>query len=170
MSSKYHTEDTTETATDRVRARINREISRLVSMVDFLAEHGDLLASLSESVMTEKMGDSDETPYIGWWTSGTSITITAYGPNQRDTMRIVRRAIGGTWDKHGWSDTFTISRRWGGEHDDDIYVSIQGDREQVCQRVVVGTETITRPEVEYQPERTEIVEKVEWVCGNLLSD
>lgn len=55
-------------------------------------------------------------------------------------------------------------------------IQVLADRDQVCERVVVGTETVTKtvpdpaalaavPEVEV----TEEVEKVEWVCKPLLA-
>lgn len=54
---------------------------------------------------------------------------------------------------------------------------VYGKREQVCERVVTGTETVTKtvPDPEAlakvpSVEVTETVEKVEWVCRPLLAD
>jgi hypothetical protein len=71
-----------------------------------------------------------------------------------------------------YSEKFAIVRaRLGG-----VEVYLQADREQVCERVVTGTETVTKrvkdptllaevPEVEV----IETVETVEWVCKPILA-
>ena len=54
-----------------------------------------------------------------------------------------------------------------------ISIKIYGDREGVCERVVVGTREVKHPATpayEAKPERIEIVEEVEWICGSLLAD
>lgn len=42
-------------------------------------------------------------------------------------------------------------------------------REQICERIVVGTQTVVVPEVKAQPARVEVREVVEWKCGSLMS-
>jgi hypothetical protein len=154
-----------QSANDQARARIEKTFSDHLAVADFLIEHTDLLVSLSETVMTEKMPDDKNAPYVGFYTTASGIYFTVYGGYQRDTMRTLRRGLGGKWNKRGYGDTFTLTQYIG-----PLYVTISGDREQVCQKVVIGTETREVPEVPYQPAKTEVVEQVEWVCGNLLDD
>lgn len=42
-------------------------------------------------------------------------------------------------------------------------------REQICERIVVGTQTVAVPEVKAQPARIEVREVVEWKCGSLMA-
>ena len=54
-----------------------------------------------------------------------------------------------------------------------LHIKIYGNREDVCERVVTGTREVVfaaEPARKARPERTEIVEDVEWVCGSLLGD
>lgn len=84
---------------------------------------------------------------------------------QKESASEIVRTIGGTWSKNtdtGLGFSFTQTRGLL-----EFFVSV--DRSAVCERVVVGTEERTIPAVEAQPERTEIVEKVEWRCQSLLS-
>lgn len=149
-----------------------------MAVVEFFNRFAEILVSLSAPVMAEKMGDGgdDDVPHIGWWTTGTSVTFTVYGPDQRTTMRVLRKAIGGQWKKSAYSETFNLNRYWTPWEDDEgttpprVYISIQGERAEVCQRVVTGTKEVHHDAVEAQPARTEVVEEVEWVCGNLLDD
>lgn len=157
----------TTTAIDRQRERIQKQIDQHRGVIHFLIAHGTLLASLSEDAMAEKLGDVENLPHISYYTSAGSVHITVYGTDQRAMMRTIRKAIGGTWDKGGWGDTFSLSQYWGASR---IYVAISGDRTEVCQRVVTGHKTVDIPEVLYRPARTEQHEVVEWICGNLLED
>lgn len=135
-------------------------------VASFLDRHAELIESLSYDVMCEKFGgDTDEMPWVGLYSYCDGIDFTVHGSNQRETMRVLRRAIGGQWEKGGYGNTFRISRDYC-----DIRISIRGDRNEVCQRVVTGTHTEVIPAVEARPERIEQVEEVEWVCGNLLDD
>lgn len=143
-------------------SRVQRFVDVHSSMADFVSEHEELLRTFIEN------DHSDKLPHIGLYAYGSELNITVYGPDKRDTMRILRRAIGGKWDKGGYGSTFQLSRYAG--WNDCLTVTISSDRGEVCKRVVVGTETKTIPAVEAQPERTEVVEKVEWVCGDLLTD
>ena len=76
----------------------------------------------------------------------------------------IRRAVGGKWDKReaqGVSWPEMVFEREG--------YSITVKREAVCTRRVVGTETVTLPAVEAQPERTVEREIVEWDCEPVLA-
>ena len=76
----------------------------------------------------------------------------------------VIRALGGKWDKDP-GETFSFRQARGG-----LRLTVSVDRPAVCQPVVTGTETVTIPAVEAQPERTEVREIVEWRCEPLLAD
>jgi len=77
----------------------------------------------------------------------------------------IRRAVGGKWDKR---ETATMSG------DDEMVFEREGymvtvKRESVCVRRVVGTETVTLPAVDAQPERTVEREVIEWDCEPVLT-
>lgn len=142
-------------------------------VANFLLSHHDMIESLSYETMCDKLGTHwADTPYLSIsWSSGESIDLHVHGPEQRDTMRTVRKAIGGLWEKSGVGNQFTISRNWPNtDEENGITVKIGGKRDEVCQKVVTGTKLVDKPEVPYQPARTEEVEEVDWVCGNLLTD
>lgn len=78
---------------------------------------------------------------------------------------------GGTVQKHANDDYMWAAIQFG-----PVELHVNATRDEVCERVVVGTETVTKkvkdpealaavPEVEV----TEVVEKVEWVCRPLLA-
>lgn len=93
------------------------------------------------------------------------------GPEQQKrTAQQIIRSIGGTWDKSAAtrddSMDFTQER-------DGLSLQVTVVREAVCERVVVGTETVTvpaQPASEALPERTVEREVVEWRCASLLAD
>lgn len=77
----------------------------------------------------------------------------------------IRRAVGGKWDKREQEGIY------GGES--EMVFEREGyrivvKRESVCTRRVVGTETVTLPAVEAQPERTVERDVVEWDCAPVL--
>lgn len=89
--------------------------------------------------------------------------------SQRDFAQQIIRALGGKWRKVPWDNRFDFEQ----ERDDGLVVQIYAHREQVCERRVVGTETVTVPASEAvpaQPERTEEREIVEWDCAPVLSE
>ncbi|WKN47114.1 hypothetical protein [Nocardioides sp. Arc9.136] len=94
--------------------------------------------------------------------------------NQKETAAQVVRSLGGHWDKgrrHGGGDLFDFTKEYGG----GVRAEVVVDRDEVCERVVVRTETVTIPAtdlqvIEPQPERTETREVVEWRCAPLLTD
>lgn len=76
------------------------------------------------------------------------------------------RAVGGKWDKGPDGEHFNLRREHGLL---DLHVQVR--REAVCEKVVVGVETVTIPATEAadaQPERTEEREVVEWRCDEPL--
>ncbi len=90
--------------------------------------------------------------------------------NQRDVAQQIIRTIGGHWRKNPWQDRFDFKREY-----DGIKLEIYANRDQVCERRIVGTESVTIPAVPAvaaqpaQPERTEVREIVEWDCSPVLA-
>ncbi len=78
---------------------------------------------------------------------------------------LVVSTIPGTWER---DELFDDEARWIQQRD-GVSLIVTISRELVCERRVVGTETVTIPAVEAQPERTEVREIVEWDCGSLLA-
>jgi hypothetical protein len=95
----------------------------------------------------------------------------AEGQTEKEATRQLLRTLGGGhWDKRTWEDSL-ILEGWIGGLPVDVWVN----RRAVCERVVVGVDTVietvpvgedTRP-VETL---TREVERVEWVCSPLLDD
>lgn len=84
--------------------------------------------------------------------------------DQRAAAVAIRQAVGGEWSKEGYGQSFKLTRNLG-----TLSLEILADREQVCERIVVGTKTVTVPAVEAQPAREVEVEDVEWRCEQLLA-
>lgn len=109
------------------------------------------------------------TPFICAYTNGTVeaafqlMNSTETKDDQRAVAIQIRRSLGGEWTKEVWGDRFDlVSER------DGIKLAIFTQRDQVCERIVTGTETVTIPAVEARPARTEEREVVEWRCEPLL--
>jgi hypothetical protein len=97
--------------------------------------------------------------------------VTSWLVDPKAETRKIIRAIGGKWDKRGGGTDGSImvfeSRISG------LPVEILCQREQVCERVVVGTRQVTKtvpapdaPMVEV----TETVEDIRWECHPLLAE
>lgn len=85
-------------------------------------------------------------------------------PEHKKAVRKLLRAIGGKWDKDP-SDSTMLFRQDAAIGEAKVTVFTQ--REAVCERKVVGTETVKHAAVKAY---TETVELVEWDCGSLLAD
>lgn len=84
---------------------------------------------------------------------------------QKRAAAEIVRTLRGDWNKTadnvlGFAFTRNLDR---------VRLFISVDRPAVCERVVVGTEKVTIPAVEAQPERTITQDKVEWRCQPLLA-
>lgn len=82
------------------------------------------------------------------------------------TVALIRRTIGGKWDKREVDSNYGGNAEMVFSHGN---YEIKVQRDAVCTRRVVSTETITKPAVSL-PERTETVEIVEWDCTPILSE
>lgn len=92
---------------------------------------------------------------------GVSAIFMATTPDELATFS---RVIGGARRKDASDDFVRVIRDLGG----GVAIRVIGDREQVCTRRVVGTETVEVPAVEAQEARTEVREIVEWDCAPVL--
>ncbi len=88
------------------------------------------------------------------------------GEDQKPLARQIVRALGGKWDKRTWDGTYLLNQK----PDRGLEYIIYLDRDEVCERVVVGQTEKIMPAVEAQPERVELVDEVEWRCGSILSE
>lgn len=131
----------------------------------------EITAALREAADLLEQHPELPAPYINGSDWGLSLDwqmMVKHGNNlsaQKATAAQVVQAIGGDWQKVELGDTFHF-RQTHGLLRLDVYV----DRPAVCERVVTGTETVTIPAVEAQPERVEEREVVEWRCQPLLAE
>ncbi len=99
------------------------------------------------------------------------LLVMPYGPDQREECAAWVRAIPGTVTKtEGAPGYLRLSGQLRGLH-----IRVLADRDQVCTRVVTGSEEVTRlvpdPAVEVpMVEVAETVETVIWECEPLLAE
>lgn len=112
------------------------------------------------------------TPVVTTYSSGTVnvawqlMNDAATETDQKAAARLIIRAIGGKWDKREYGgDTFYFDQTFG-----LLELSIYATREQVCERIVTGTETVTIAAKPAEPERVEEREIVEWRCEPILAE
>jgi len=86
---------------------------------------------------------------------------------QKELVRAVIRAFGGTWDKKPNGTTMYFQR-------DNIFdyfsATIFASRDAVCERIVTGTKEVAHDAVEAVDAFTETVDVVEWECMPLLTE
>lgn len=128
--------------------------ANLHAAADLIAQHPDI-----------------KPPYITTSTSTGRVDLDWYLHHEEDgrthAAEIVR-SIDGRWDR-GEADFSGPLATWTQKRD-GLTLMVSVSREQVCERVVTGTETVTIPAVAAVPERTEIRETVEWRCESLLRE
>jgi hypothetical protein len=149
-----------EQAADETPIDPRREafIDGLRQIADFLAEHPEVpLPYISSSTHTG--GETRNALEIYLW--------------GRDEMATVARALGqAVKSTHERLGNFYLTRRFAGI---DLVASVP--RDEVCQRVVVGTSEVEVEEPDPaavaalpKVKRVEVVEQVEWRCMPLLAD
>jgi hypothetical protein len=110
------------------------------------------------------------TPYVTSSSLGGTVSLAWYlhhGDDQRANAAAIVKAIDGRWDRRGAEYEGPLAE-WT-QARDGLRLTVTVAREQVCERIVVGTEEVTVPAVEAKPERTEVREVVEWRCEPLLT-
>lgn len=101
-------------------------------------------------------GASDYAPFSWYVTSG---------KEQKATAAAIVRAIGGRWDKDATHpNLFVISTRLRG-----LLVDVTADRDQVCTRRIVGSQTVIKKIPTAFEEREIKQDIIEWDCGSLLA-
>ena len=84
---------------------------------------------------------------------------------QKSAVRKIVKTIGGKWDKREGGDVLYLSRKI-----DGLELTIFVDREQVCERIVTGTKTVTIPAKPAERARVVEVDEVEWRCEPVLAE
>ncbi len=105
---------------------------------------------------------------------GLAISVHVTGAeDQRSEMAAWSRALPGTKTKQVNSNYFYLRKTFGG----GLYFKVVASRDEVCERVVVGTHEVTEEVVDpaYLAEAptivvTKTVEDVEWRCNSILDD
>lgn len=105
--------------------------------------------------------DTDRLSVNVWYSDSPSELVAVARAALQHGAKVDKEIVGG--------DIFSLEVSWG-----PLTAKALAQRDQVCERVVTGTETVTRtvpdPSVEVpMVEVTETVEKTEWRCGSLLA-
>jgi hypothetical protein len=131
---------------------LGRRLRAMQSVIEFLDEHGV---------------DLPHQPMVTSYAHRAIVDVDFYlhDEDQKDQAAAIIRLIGGKWAKADGGDRLYLRQRQG-----DVEFCVVVDREAVCERVVKGTREVTIPAVEAQPERVQVVEDVEWVCGSVLAE
>lgn len=83
----------------------------------------------------------------------------------KEELAEIVRALPGRVEKQFDETVVRVTSAFGG-----LRVQAYSGRNEVCERIVTGTETVTVPAIEAKPERTEVREVVEWRCHPILAD
>lgn len=108
--------------------RLYRTAGKHRAVSSFLLENYRVLTDLGYDAMAHVSENYDEIPYVSFSTSADSVLIYIHGPNQKDTLRTVHRAIGGKWGKVKSDYRFAIKRIFMAEKppsDRDISITIE---------------------------------------------
>ena len=124
-------------------------IAGLRELADLLERHDDLPlpyhgSGISELLWVETTRDTDE---------------------QKAVAAKFARLIPSTIAKEPRGDALDVKGRIRG-----LRVCLIVDRDAVCERIVKGTKTVTIPAKPAEPERTVVVDEVEWRCAPILSE
>jgi hypothetical protein len=135
-------------------------------------QHNTITAALRQAANLLEQHPQLPQPYITTLSNGRAkvswyLPITHGVASQKAIAATILRTLGGHWDKRTVAgvDDFYFDSKLG-----LLDLTVNVDRPAVCERVVVGTETVTIPAVEAQPARTETREIVRWDCRPLLAD
>ena len=91
-----------------------------------------------------------------------SFTVGAFVPTKEETIRLVQ---GGIWEKKPSGSLFFFYKQFDSRGNVKLYIA--ANREQLCERVVVGTQWVgASPAVEATEAHEE--EIVEWICPDSL--
>lgn len=124
--------------------------------------------------LLEQHPDALPLPYQGHWVPITFHFLT--GEDPKSALAAAVRALPIRLDKSGGDSYFDLTGSLHG-----LSIVLTAFRNEVCERVVTGTETVTKqvrdPEAAAQAlasvplvEITETVEQVQWICRPLMAD
>lgn len=152
---------------------VDTMLGSLYTFAGFLGTHREFLDSLSYDAQKEANPELEyeDISYVTLWYDGNNrLYITCNGPDTASLMARVCKELGGKWDKGIVTrTTFHMTRRLGQENGYNR-VRVEADRERVCTRKVVGTETVEITDYDNAPTKTVEREIVEWDCPpSLLS-
>jgi hypothetical protein len=127
----------------------------------------DYIAGLRQLADLLEQRDDLPLPYTG--TGSELLFILHRNDDQRALLAAFARAFPGRIEKRVRGEDFDLKASLRG-----LRVQVIADRNEVCERIVTGTDTVTKevPDPTVQVplvEVTETVEHVEWVCRPLLS-
>jgi hypothetical protein len=125
-----------------------------------VSTYTDLIRAVADLIDKHDLG----IPYT--LTDG-EVSIHDYTSDAPETIGRWRRALGGVWDKRDIGDVITLRQKVASLPGSPTVILFIG--KDACVRRVVGTETVTIPAVEAQPERVEEREIVEWDCEPVLA-
>lgn len=145
-------QDTPDPSVNHAIAQAHAERERLIQQIQAAV---DLITATPELTLSAIDIDRFES----------TVTIRDYAVDTAADLARVSRAIGGRWDKRESDTLFALHR----EIADGIFVELVASRGQVCERVVVGTETVEVPDPD-APKVTVERDVVEWRCAPILAD
>lgn len=138
-------------ANDQVESLANPESTRLRQLADFVESNPTIDLPISGKSQYDYMPIHVSS---NRWEGHDLINI-----DPKKELTRIRRAIGGKWDKDYSGASFELKGKLG-----DTFVKIWASRENVCEKVVVGTEIKEVPDYANIPKVTREVEIVEWKC------
>lgn len=125
--------------------------TNLRAAADLMDEHPDLPVPY---ITTRHNGDV----FFNWF-------LMHNDTDQKTAAASIMRTLRGSWQKRERGNALDFKSARPG-----LSLEFTVQREAVCTRRVVGTETVTIPAVEAQPERTEKRAVVEWDCAPVLAE
>jgi hypothetical protein len=133
-------------------------------------DRAEYVAGLRQLADLLEQHDELPLPHDG---SATKLLLSFLGDDDpKSALVAAARVIPGKLDKNVWGNYFDLDATLGGPQ--GLKIKLCAFRDDVCERVVVGTETVTKrvpdPNVTVpMVDVTETVEHVRWDCKPLLS-
>lgn len=135
-----------------------------------LTERAEYIAGLRMLANALEQNPDLRLPYSG--SRSHLLVIPSWEENQRAELAAWSRVLPGRKEKQTNGTAFYFKGKFAG-----LGINVICDRDEVCERVVVGTETVTEtvkdpeavaalPDIQVTEER----EIVEWRCGSVLAD
>lgn len=143
---------------------------RYLYMALFLGEHASFLDGYSYHTAREEYPDTtdyDKLSYVSatlnpTWSAPT-VQLHCHGEEAVSLMTAVCSHFGGKWNKETTSYEFQMTKSvaFG---DTEMKLVVATEREAVCTRRVIGSETVMEPDYTQAPQKEVTREIVEWDC------